>query len=373
MMHKAARCLSATLLLLAALPALLSCSSIPVSTPIPAGLNLHETVLHLAKVHNVCHADYATIKRGSIQEVNSASGCDAQDPLRRAPATTIFQAASLSKPVVAYAALKLVQAGRMALDVPLIGYLPKGYAHRHQVFQKSQPGVVDSTQLPELSKVTMRMVLTHTSGLPNWAQGPLRFDSAPGGEWRYSGEGFMLLQQAMEALGGQDLETLMQQFVFMPLGMKDSSFRFPSTSQDRVVPGRRCNGQARRHFEMTEPVAAASLHTTAGDYARFVAALLNDETLMRQVDAQPRVIVDARRNLGWTLGWGLEGGHDGGATYLWHWGNNPGFRSFVMASNQGGDAFVLLTDSDCGMALAEPIANTVLPGRHATFQFHMLY
>jgi hypothetical protein len=74
--------------------------------------------------------------------------------------------------------------------------------------------------------------------------------------------------------------------------------------------------------------------------------------------------------LSWGLGWGLE--QRGGDVFLWHWGNNPGYKNFVMASPASGDAFVLFTDSDKGMALARPVGAAVLPGTHPVYRFHLL-
>lgn len=80
--------------------------------------------------------------------------------------------------------------------------------------------------------------------------------------------------------------------------------------------------------------------------------------------------VDSRLNLSWGNGWGIE--RVGSDTYLWQWGNNPGYRSFVMASPRTGAGFVLLTNSESGLALSEPIAKAVLPDAHRVFRFRML-
>jgi CubicO group peptidase (beta-lactamase class C family) len=78
-----------------------------------------------------------------------------------------------------------------------------------------------------------------------------------------------------------------------------------------------------------EPIVPSSLYTTAGDYARFITALLADAEILRLTTTAP-VTVDGRLGLEWGLGWGLERGGDG--LNLWHWGSNPGYRSFVMVS-----------------------------------------
>ncbi|WP_457818990.1 serine hydrolase domain-containing protein, partial [Staphylococcus aureus] len=70
---------------------------------------------------------------------------------------------------------------------------------------------------PRLQDITVRMALNHTSGLPNWADGALIFEQPPGEKWQYSGEGYVLLQRAVEAVTGENLNTFMHRQVFQPL------------------------------------------------------------------------------------------------------------------------------------------------------------
>src|SRR4030095_1153264 len=102
---------------------------------------------------------------------------------------TVFEAASLSKPVMAYAALKLVDAGKLDLDKPLAQYLEKPYLEGDD----------------RLNLITARRVLTHTTGFPNWRQQgqPLKIVFPPGERFSYSGEGFVYLQKVIERLTGQ--------------------------------------------------------------------------------------------------------------------------------------------------------------------------
>ena len=117
------------------------------------------------------------------------------------------------------------------------------------------------------------------------------------------------------------------------------------------------------------PVAAFSLYTSAADYGRFLAALLKDQAALDQILARP-VPVSAKLGLDWGLGWGIE--HRDGEDFLWHWGNNPGYRAFVMIAPKSGDGFVMLSNSGHGLALAQPLGEAVLGGRHPVYRFHML-
>src|SRR5262249_40412986 len=122
---------------------------------------------------------------------------------------TIFAAASLSKPLFAYAVLQLVDAGVLALDAPLSLRVPDY--------------VPDD---PRAASITARHVLSHSSGLPNWrsVDTPLRSASQPGERLSYSGEGFVWLHPVVEAVTGEPLDKTLHRLVFEPLGMHRSSY-----------------------------------------------------------------------------------------------------------------------------------------------------
>ena len=129
---------------------------------------------------------------------------------------TIFEAASLSKVVFAYAVLKLVDRGVMDLDQPLVRYITLP-----EIKDKFSADVVED---PRLKKITARMVLSHSCGFPNWRQGELKILFEPGEKFSYSGEGFVFLQRVVEKLTGETLQDFMKREVFAPLGMNDSSY-----------------------------------------------------------------------------------------------------------------------------------------------------
>ena len=126
---------------------------------------------------------------------------------------TIFAAASLSKPLFAYAVLQLVDAGKLAFDTPLSLHVPD-YV----------------TDDPRAAAVTVRHVLSHTSGLPNWRSVdlPLKTYFPPGERFSYSGEGFVWLQRVVEAVTGESLNTTLRRLIFEPLGMHRSSYVWQS-------------------------------------------------------------------------------------------------------------------------------------------------
>jgi CubicO group peptidase (beta-lactamase class C family) len=318
----------------------------------------------LATRYGICDVAVAVVRNRALQSVDTAHGCAGQFPPVQ---DGVFEAAPLSKPVFAYAVLKLVQQGKMDLDAPVLKYLPHGYTHRYFAYRADSP--VDQVSDPKLAAVTVRMALNHTSGLPNWSDGPLAFGGKPGATWQYSGEGYVLLQRAVEAVTGESLDGYMKRTVFGPLGMAHSAYTRQAELEASIVPGSNFYGDVLAPYPFREAVAAFTLYTSAGDYGRFLAALLNDEPTLRQIADAP-VPVSPKLGLGWGLGWGLEQNQED--VFLWHWGNNSGYRAFVMASPRTGDGFVMFANSDKGLSLAEPLGVAVFPGQHPVYRYHLL-
>jgi CubicO group peptidase (beta-lactamase class C family) len=349
------------LMLARSLLALSGCASSDRAAQPPA--TLHATLQTLAERHHVCAVAVAVIKHRKVDAVDAAGGCA---PGAAPDADSTFQAASLSKPVFAYAVLKLVEQGKLALDAPVMTYLPQGYRHQLDPLTPEPSELVTD---PRLAKITVRMALNHTAGLPNWAGGPLHVETAPGTAWRYSGEGYVLLQRAVEAVTGQPLDQVMRAQVFVPLGMERSEFVRSARVTPGLLPGTKADGTPQTTIDITRPNAAFSMHTTAADYATFLAALLRDGPALARVTASP-VPADEDLGVDWGLGWGIEHGPDD--TVIWQWGNNPGYRGFAIASARTGDGVVMLTNSENGLKLAPALTQAILPGEHKLFRFRMI-
>lgn len=319
----------------------------------------------LAVELNVCSAVYVVLRAGVPESPIVVSGCTGST----VPAHAIFQAASLTKPVVAFAALRLALAGRLDLDAPVSRYLPEGYRHFHSPLKRAAGDAHDLLPAHALERIPVARLLNHSAGFPNWSGGTLSPDFEPGARWGYSGEGFVILQSVIESITRMELAAYLEQQVFKPLGMTDSSLVWREAYEDRAVSGTTAFG-LRQRVRFRSALAAASMYTTAADYARFMSALLADGPLVSLVLARP-VEVDGPPGLLWGLGWGVEQAQ--GGPYLWQWGNNPGFRAFAMASATSKDGFVVLTNSDHGMPLAASIAQRVLPADHNAFRFSWVY
>ncbi len=267
---------------------------------------------------------------------------------------TVFEGESLSKPVVAYLALRLAGEKLFELDKPLAEYA-------------SYP---DAAGDPRYLTITGRMVLTHTAGFPNWRNNridlPVLFD--PGLMFSYSGEGFVYLQRILEHITLKSLEDLAQTYVFEPLKMTSTSFVWQSSFAPYIAVGHTDMGVALNKFTPQTGNAAFSLHTTAQDYARFMLAMYNGEGLTRSQKRDfSTVQVDAGDGIFWGLGWGLQPALNGAA--MWHWGDNPGYKSFAFLSADGKKGFVMLSNSANGMLVLSEIYETLVGGPQSAIKW----
>ncbi|UOQ66122.1 serine hydrolase domain-containing protein [Hymenobacter volaticus] len=204
----------------------------------------------------------AVINQKGVVWAKGAGVREAGKP-ERVDESTVFSAASLSKPVFGYLVLKLADEGKIDLDKPLYQYVPYR-AIEHNERHK---------------RITARMVLSHQTGLPNWRSGQLNFLFDPGTRFGYSGEGFVYLQGVVTTITGRELDELAQQYVFRPLGMSRSSYLWqPAFEANHATPHNRF-GQPTALSRYSESNAAFSLMTTAADYGRFVVALLTGQGL----------------------------------------------------------------------------------------------
>lgn len=273
------------------------------------------------------------------------------DPASGAPVRpdTVFQAASLTKPVVAYVTLRLADRGVIDLDRPLWGTLP------HPRLEAD----------PRARQITARHVLSHTTGLPNWGDDKLETRFPPGERFGYSGEGFVWLQKTLEKLTGTPIADLVRREAFAPLGMTRSSLVWEEgfSGTAGVAP----NGAIEQQAQRREANAAASLVTTAEDYGRFLVAILEGTGLKpetRTAMLEPAIQVSSRysdpaspphEGLAWGLGWGLQG--PGGREAFWHWGDNGAWRAYVFVRTDGSAGLIYFTNSHEGLSIARALAS----------------
>src|SRR4051794_38435740 len=183
--------------------ALYACRTAPPPAPPPALAAQVPSLMQSAQVPGmsiaIVHGDDVRVQTFGVTNAKSSE---------RVTDKTVFEAASLSKTVFAYAVMKLVEEGRLDLDKPLSQYV-------------REPFIDD----PRVDKITARVVLSHRTGFPNWRRDkPLQILFEPGTRFSYSGEGYVYVQRAVEAITNEPFDTFMRRVVFDPLGMTDSSY-----------------------------------------------------------------------------------------------------------------------------------------------------
>lgn len=280
---------------------------------------------------------------------------------------TVFRAASLSKPVFAYLVMLLIADGRIDLDTPLQEYLPRPLSE--------YPDYAELAGDERTEKLTARLVLTHQGGFPNWRwhqpDRRLRFLFSPGECFSYSGEGYGCLQLVLEQLTGKDLEDLSRERIFVPLGMRHTSWVWQDRFASNLAFDRRPIEEFFGPDFLARAIAASSLLTTASDYARFLGAVLagtglsrdlRDEMLRPQIaipsealfgpPAEVKPVVEVARLPTWALGWG--GFTAGGISARFHVGREGQFENYTVLYPSLGLGLVVLTSDGQGPQAVSP-------------------
>lgn len=273
---------------------------------------------------------------------------------------TIFAAASLTKPMFAYTVLKLCEQGQLNLNTPLTEYTAKPY-------------IKDS----RIKQITARMVLSHTTGFPNWSgNAPVWIQRTPGTKFGYSGEGYLYLQKIVEQITGEPLENYIKKNYLYPWGMTSSSFIWEKQYETLATFGHDRRGNPKTMSKPIKAISAGSLRTTATDYAQFLMAMMNPGTpdspylTQTSIDEMLRPQIKITQSLDWGLGWGIE--HTPNGDFFWHWGDVGTFKSFTVASQNLKTGIVILTNSENGLKICEEIVRLSVGGQHPAFRFGMI-
>jgi CubicO group peptidase (beta-lactamase class C family) len=236
----------------------------------------------------------------------------------------------MTKPVFAYTVLRLVDRGVLKLDTPLHEYLPYD----------------DIAHDDRYKLITARMALTHRTGFPNWRTGKLDIKFTPGTRVSYSGEGFVYLGKVVEHLTGKKLVDLCREEVFAPLGIENASLVWNETVARLTATGHGGNGPLAKG-KPSQPNVAASLHVDAGNYARFLIAVLQGKGLSGPTAKEmlrPQVKIPDEPGASWGLGIAIEETPFG--TNYGHGGRNTGFTSRSALYRDRGIGYVFLVNND---------------------------
>ncbi len=281
---------------------------------------------------------------------------------------TMFEACSMSKPVFTYLVLKLVEQEELELDKPLSDYLSEEFISSEDDYSKL---------------ITARMVLTHTSGMPNWRkggeerEGPLPIYFKPGSKFSYSGEGMYYLQRVVEHVTREPLETLAKRILFDTLGFVSTSFVWSEQLNSHIATGHNQSGKCNERIKYTHSDAAYTLYTTSDEYAKFIIEIMKpdnanavslsnemiSEMLSHQIRTDIRDVIDRPgRSLGLCsfrgLGWGIDSTITGNIVY--HSGSNQtGFTCYSQFNIREGSGIVIMTNSENGSDLWQRLIGAV--------------
>ncbi|MBM3814923.1 MAG: beta-lactamase family protein [Acidimicrobiia bacterium] len=280
-----------------------------------------------------------------------------------ATAGTLFQAGSVSKPVAATVALKLVETGKLSLD--------------DDVNLRLRSWKLPGTEHTEKEKVTLRRLLSHNAGLtvhgfPGYAAGtplpttvqvldgappantsPVRADMRPGSKWRYSGGGYTVAQLLMADVSGKPFEDLAHELVLKPIGMSTSTYRQPlppdwaaRAATGHLPDGRKVVGRFHTYPEM----AAAGLWTTAADLARWAIEIpkslagRSNRVLSRETTTE--MLTAQAHHEGGAHGLGPALGIRAGNVIFSHGGRDQGFDALLIANAQTGQGAAILINAN---------------------------
>ena len=257
---------------------------------------------------------------------------------------TLFQAASISKPIFAYFVMRLVEKGLLTLDTPLYKYLP-------------YPDIEDD---PRYKLITARMALCHKTGFPNWRPnytGKFTIEFTPGTKFSYSGEGYMYLAKVIAHLTHttlSNLDSVFQQEVCKPLNLKHAYFGMNNYVSKHLARGHNGDNIYEDLDFIKDFNPAGGLCSEAMSYANFLIAIMNDKGLKKEsIDEMLKAQVEVPDDDNLQKYFGVTEYSLGfyrkisvyGLNYA-HGGNNWGFSSFFIFNKEKKWGFVFFTNSN---------------------------
>jgi len=339
-------------------------------------------ILEIMRAFDVPGVSVAVFGNGQIEW---ARGYGVQSVSTREPvdSVTLFQAASISKPVAAMAALKFVQDGRLDLDKPVNSYL--------------KSWTLPDNELTKVTPVTLRRILSHTAGLsvsgfkgyeasapvPTVVQvlngeapansEPVRVTIPPGTRYEYSGGAYTILQVMLADVAQKPFPEVMRETVLEPLGMHASAYAQPLPSRlvKYATAGHEKQGLLLPGGRHTYPeLAAAGLYTTPSDLARFAlefqrARLGQSTRVLNKQMAELMVTPEAVEPLPFgpgrsRFGHGFELYELGDKTFFGHTGGNEGYRTWLLFTREGNGAAVMINASASFQDTVGPIVQTIM-------------
>ncbi|MCD1118511.1 class A beta-lactamase-related serine hydrolase [Chryseobacterium turcicum] len=307
---------------------------------------LTDNLEQLLKSNNIPTLGLGIIEDGKLTEIKVYGKLNDKTS---ASYNSLFNVASLTKPITAITVLRLVSLGKWNLDEPLDKYFIDS----------------DIAKDPRYKKLTTRLILSHQTGFPNWRwmnnDKKLRFEFDPGTKYQYSGEGFEYLRKALENKFHKSLEELAKELVFQPLDMKDTSYIWnEKTCSERMILGYNNSGKPYEIVKNKTPNAADDLVTSVEDYGKFLVGVLNNDLLSSKIAEEMKTKqIETKKNKFFGLGFEI---YDLGNNEiaLSHGGSDKGVNTIVFLLPKTKKGLIIFTNAENGYKIYEPLVNHYL-------------
>jgi CubicO group peptidase (beta-lactamase class C family) len=338
------------------------------------------TVTRLLRDGKVTGAGIAIFNDGTITYLKAYGYRDKEKGLPLT-ADSVMTSASLSKSIFAYMVMQLVQEKILDLDKPVYQYLPMPLPEYR--FYRDLAGD------ERYKKITLRMLLSHTSGFPNWrafTDGKLEIHFEPGTRFAYSGEGIDLAQLVVEEVTHKPLDELMHERVFDPLGMRNTDMLWQELFEKDFANAYDEDENSLGPQRRTRADAAGSMQTTLRDYALFLQALAQGKGLApatRDLMLSPQIAIVSKHQfpsldsettdenkaicLSYGLGWGLYWSPYGRAFFKE--GHDEGWRHYAVYFDKAGSGMLIMTNSSNGEGIYQALLETLLADTYTPIEW----
>ena len=340
-----------TLLVLLSLILLFSATA-PVQSKKTIATCSADSIAAWMKRYHVPTLGLSVIENGKVKSMHVYGGVP---PITTAPVNTLWNVASLTKPVTALVTLKLVNEGRWSLDESTTNYYV-------------DPDIKDH---PWSKKLSTRILLSHQSGFLNWKRmepdKKQRFHFEPGTRWGYSGKGYEYLRMALEAKFGKTLQQLAKEELFDKVQMSDTHFGWDDQVDSTRFAWGFTEDMKKINFKYQENNAADWLVTSLNDYSAFAIHVMNGAGLstslykeMTSIQAHFDTLASSRQN-GMGLGWGVVRDLPDHEFVLTHDGSDDGVATIVLLLPASKRGVIIFTNGDKGAEVYSLILKALLP------------
>jgi CubicO group peptidase (beta-lactamase class C family) len=332
---------------------------------------IDSTVTRLMQAAEVTGVGLAIFNGGQVAYLKTYGVRDKEKGLPLTP-DSVMTAASFTKVAFADLVMQLVEEGVLDLDKPVYQYFSKPLPE--------YPSYADLAADPRYKLITMRMLLDHASGFPNfrWLSPghKLNINFTPGTRYAYSGEGIELAQFVVETVTKRPLEDLMRERVFQPFGMTRSSMMWQSRFENDYANGYDEYGRSLGPERRPKAEAAGSMQTTVSDFARFMVAVMAGRGMRpatRELMLSPQIRIHTKHEfptlepettgandairLSYGLGWGLYWTPYGKAFFKE--GHDEGWRNYTVCFDEKKSGILIMTNSSNGEGIYRELLERV--------------